>query len=125
MIGNTFSKVPRLCNPCNWILPVQRASVGFWMPVLVLTNVLRSLNDHQVSTRCPPFTNVAATTCNVETPDASIQARTFHHCGQVCLCGLFTIHVLRKGGYKVRQRIDVFAPGQIVEYCTSSRSAVA
>src|SRR5260370_3670412 len=39
LIGNNFSKVRRLRHPRTLIFPVHRASVGFSMPVLVLTNV--------------------------------------------------------------------------------------
>src|SRR5260370_33795524 len=39
LIGNNFSKVPRLRPPRTLIFPVHRASVGFSMPALVLTNV--------------------------------------------------------------------------------------
>src|SRR5713101_6850016 len=70
LIGNNFSKVPRFRHPRTLIFPVHRASVGFSMPVLVLTNVSGLwMITSSACTALPSLTRqMPSATCFVQTP---------------------------------------------------------
>src|SRR5712692_5519258 len=70
LIGNNFSKVPRLRHPRTLIFPVHRASVGFSMPVLVLTNVSGLwMITRSARAALPSLTRqVSPATCSVQAP---------------------------------------------------------
>src|SRR6266853_3943203 len=70
LIGNNFSKVPRLRHPRTLIFPVHKASVGFSMPVLVLTNVsgLWMITSSACATLPSLARQMPSATCSGQTP---------------------------------------------------------
>src|SRR5260370_18501145 len=116
LIGNNFSNVPRLRHPRTLIFPVHRASVGFSMPVLVLTNVSGLwMITSSAGAALPSLTRqMPSATCSVQThppgPENSITVVK-----RVCAACWRSMFAATEALKKLRARC--FSPGLAVGEC--------